>query len=218
MKTLIAVPCMDTMPTGFVTSLLDLVLHMGKVGEVSVQFKANSLVYDSRNLLSLIAIEQGFDRVLWIDSDMAFSRGAFELLMRDMDDSGAEMVTGVYCKRRPPYTPVIFDELDPPGTDADGKPIPHVHNYIEYPSDTIFPVKGCGFGFVLTSTKLIKQVWDKFGPAFSPLPWAGEDMSFCYRVNQLRHQILCDSRVLCGHIGQFVFMEDIIKKRGDINA
>ena len=58
MKTLIAIPCMDTMPTGFVQSLL----YLEKGADVSVCFKANSLVYDSRNLLSLSAIEEKFDR------------------------------------------------------------------------------------------------------------------------------------------------------------
>jgi hypothetical protein len=109
---------------------------------------------------------------------------------------------------------VIFDELDEPGMDKDGKPIPHVHEYVNYPADSIFPVKGCGFGFCLTSVPLLKRVWDEFGPAFSPYPWAGEDISFCHRVNQLGCTILCDSRVSCGHIGTFVYTEQLLK-RGD---
>ena len=211
MKTLIAIPCMDTMPTGFVQSLL----YLEKGADVSVCFKANSLVYDSRNLLSLSAIEEKFDRVLWIDSDMMFTKDAMKIIMRDMDDTHADVVTGLYFKRRPPHKPVIFDDLDEPGMDKDGKPIPHVHEYVNYPADSIFPVKGCGFGFCLTSVPLLKQVWEEFGPAFSPYPWAGEDISFCHRVNQLGCTILCDSRVSCGHIGTFVYTEQLLKKRGD---
>ena len=210
MKTLIAIPCMDTMPTGFVESLL----YLEKGQDVAVCFKANSLVYDSRNLLSLSAIEEGFDRVMWFDSDMMFTKDTMKILMQDMDNLGVEMVTGVYFKRRPPYSPVIFDELDEPGVNADGKPIAHVHNYEDYPMNAIFPVKGCGFGCVLTSTKLLKEVWDKFGPAFSPYPWAGEDISFCHRVNQLGHTIYCDSNIACGHIGPFVYTEQMMKRGG----
>ena len=211
MKTLIAIPCMDTMPTGFVQSLL----YLEKGENVSVCFKANSLVYDSRNLLSLSAIEEKFDRVLWIDSDMMFTKDSMNILMKDMDDSKADFVTGIYFKRHSPYTPVVYDELDEPGIDKDGKPVPHVHNYVDYPTDSIFPVKGCGFGFCLTSVPLLKRVWDTFGPAFSPYPWAGEDISFCHRVNQLGVPILCDSRVSCGHIGTFVYTE-AMTKRGDV--
>lgn len=211
MKTLIAIPCMDTIPVGFAQSLL----YLEKGHDVSVCFKANSLVYDSRNLLSLSAIEEKYDRVMWFDSDMMFTKDTMRMLSEDMDNLNADMVTGVYCKRRPPYSPVIFDELDEPTTDpATGKPVPHVHNYDDYPHDAVFPVQGCGFGCVMTSTKLLRAVWDKFGPAFAPYPWAGEDISFCHRVNQLGYTIWCDSNVSCGHIGTFVYTESMLK-RGD---
>lgn len=204
MKTLIAIPCMDTMPTGFVQSLL----YLEKGEDVSVCFKANSLVYDSRNLLSLSAIQENFDRVMWFDSDMMFTKDTMKILMRDMDEYNVDMVTGLYFKRRKPFTPVIFSELDEPGVDDDGKPVAHVHEYVGYPENTVFPVRGCGFGCVLMTTKLLKDIWDHFGPAFSPYPWAGEDISFCHRVNQLGYTILCDSNVSCGHIGTYVFTEN----------
>ena len=212
MKTLIAIPCMDTIPVGFAQSLI----YLEKGHDVSVNFQANSLVYDSRNLISLTAIEHGFDRVMWFDSDMMFTKDTMKMLMADMDRLDADMVTGVYFKRRPPYSPVIFDQLDEPGTDGKGSPVARVHNYLDYPKDTIFPVRGCGFGCVMTSVKLLKQVWDKFGPAFAPYPWAGEDISFCHRVNKLGVQIWCDSNIMCGHIGQYVYTEGTYNfARGD---
>ena len=212
MKTLIAVPCMDTVPVGFVQSLLYL-----EKGNVSVAFKANSLVYDSRNLLSLTAIEQNFDRVLWLDSDMMFTPKTLKILHQDMDDLNCDMITGLYFKRNGTELPFIYDELDLPTTDDNGKPVKHIHEYVDYPADSIFPVKGCGFGCVLTTTKLLKSVWDAYGPAFAPFPWAGEDIAFCHRVNQLGYQIYCDSNVTLGHIGTFVYTEDSYKaKRGDI--
>lgn len=216
MKTLIAVPCMDTMPTGFVQSLL----YLDKGSDVAVCFKANSLVYDSRNLLSLSAIEENFDRVMWFDSDMMFTKDTMKILMDDMDrlmhaeeqyptgKNGCHMVTGLYFKRRSPFTPVLYSELDEPGIDENGKPVPHVTDYVDYPHDTVFPVKGCGFGCVLMTTNLLRDVWKNYGPAFSPYPWASEDISFCHRVNQLGYTIYCDSRVSCGHIGTFVYTED----------
>ena len=213
MKTLIAIPCMDTIPVGFAQSLL----YLEKGHDVSVAFKANSLVYDSRNLLSLSAIEEGYDRVLWLDSDMMFTKDTMRMLSEDMDKLHADMVTGVYFKRRPPYAPVLFDELDEPTQDDAGHLTANVHTFDDYPRDAIFPVRGCGFGCVMTSTKLLRAVWDKFGPAFSPYAWAGEDISFCHRVNQLGYMIWCDSTVSCGHIGSYVYTENnfIIAKRGD---
>ena len=205
MKTLIAIPCMDNLPVGFAESILN--LH--KPGEVKVCFKANSLVYDSRNLLSLTAMENNFDRVLWLDSDMILPADAMEILTSDMD-GGMEMVTGLYVRRKTPVTPVIYDHLDQPARNENGKLVSQLHAMEEYPRDDLFRVEACGFGCVMTSVKLLKAVWDKFGPAFAPYPWAGEDISFCYRVKQLGIPVWCDSKVSCGHVGTFVYTEDLL--------
>ena len=213
MKTLIATPCMDMLPVGFVQSLL----YMHKGENPTVYLKPNSLVYDSRNLLSLYAIENNFDRVMWLDSDMLFKPDTLTTLSEDMDILNCEMVSGLYVKRTGVTEPVIYDELSEPTRNKDGTLEKNIHPYMNYPLNEIFPVAGCGFGCVMTSVKLLKEVWDTFGPAFNPFPWAGEDISFCHRVNQLGHKIYCDSNVSCGHIGTFVYTEDMIK-RGEPDA
>lgn len=204
MKTLIAIPCMDTLPVGFVQSLI----YMHKGDNPTVYFKPNSLVYDSRNLLSLYAIENNYDNVLWLDSDMIFPP---DILQR-LESHNMHMVTGLYVRRRDPITPVIFKTLTEPVRNADGKLEKNTTPYTNYPRNDFFPVAGCGFGCVLTSTKLLKDVWDHFGPAFSPYPWAGEDLSFCYRVNTLGYQIYCDSTISCGHIGTAIYTEEDLEK------
>ena len=207
MRTLIAIPCMDTIPVGFAQSLI----YLKKGDNVSVLFKPNSLIYDSRNLISLTAIENNFDRVMWFDSDTMFQPDTLQTLHNDMDELGCEMVSGLYVKRTTPVTPVIYDELSEPIRDDTGRLVQNIHPYMNYPRNDIFTIAGCGFGCVLTSVKLLKEVWDNFGPAFNPFPWAGEDISFCYRVNQLGHIIYCDSSVSCGHIGTYVYTEDLLK-------
>lgn len=206
MKTLIAIPCMDMLPVGFVQSLL----YMHKGDNPTVYLKPNSLVYDSRNLLSLYAIENGFDNVLWLDSDMLFPPNT----LTKLEAYNMDMVTGLYVKRHEPVEPVLYEKIEEPERGSDGKLIANIASYTNYPRDSFFPVAGCGFGCVLTSTKLLKHVWDEYGPAFTPYPWASEDISFCHRVNQLGYQIYCDSSVSCGHIGQFIYTENLLK-RGD---
>ena len=203
MKILIAIPCMDQMPVEFERSLL----YLEKLG-ASVCFNPSSLVYDSRNLLSLTAIENGFDRVMWFDSDMAFQPDTLKKLSEDMDVYHADMVTGLYVKRKRPIVPVIYSRLEMPSKDEDGKPQNNIVNYRDYPKNAVFPIKGCGFGCVMTSVKLLKHVWDTYGPAFAPLPWAGEDIAFCFRVNELGYPMYCDSNVSCGHIGTYIYTAD----------
>lgn len=212
MKTLIAIPCMDTVPVTFAESLLNL----QKPAQTAVCFKASSLIYDSRNLLALTAIENDFDRVLWLDSDMDIPMNTLVKLSEDMDRIiDCNMVTGVYFKRKFPADPVIFRNIDEP-TLVNGMPERHIDTYNDYPRNDIFPVAGCGFGCVMTSVDLLKRVWDHYQNAFLPFPWAGEDISFCHRVNLLGEKIYCDPFINCGHVGQYIYREkDFIEGRGE---
>ena len=204
MRTLIAIPCMDMIHTGFAQSLMAL----QKDDHTDVMFWPGSLVYDARNLISLKAIEQNYGRVLWLDSDMMFTPDALKILQNDLDQhSGAGLATALYFTRSRNITPVIYSELDEP-TSICGKPVKRITPYTDYPRDTVFGIQGCGFGCVLTETQMLKDVWDNFGPAFAPFPWAGEDLSFCFRARKLGYEFICDSRVSCGHIGKYVFTED----------
>ena len=56
---------MDSCPTDFLRSLLGLEI----VGTAQFTFAQGSLIYDSRNKLCSIALENDFDRVLWLDGD-----------------------------------------------------------------------------------------------------------------------------------------------------
>ena len=216
MKTLIAIPCMDTIPVGFMQSIL----YLQKPEGTFVCFKPNSLVYDSRNMLALTAIEKDVDRILWLDSDMVFTPDTLVKLSHDMDTiPDCEMVTGLYTKRIIPYTPVIYRELNEPDVGPDGQVVGHIHAYEDYPINSIFKVEACGFGCVMTSVSLIRKVIDKFTSAFLPYLWAGEDLSFCYKVKQLGIPIYCDSSIKCGHIGSFVYDPNVLEeKRGDANG
>jgi len=210
MKTLIAVPCMDRIPFEFSMAMDYLI----KGENVSILYKPNSLVYDSRNLISLTAIENKFDRVMWFDSDMVFNPDTLQRLHEDMDNLECDMVTGLYVKRSLPTEPVLYESIKEPKRNDKGTLERNIKAYTDYPRHAVFPVDGCGFGCVLTTTKILHDVWQKFGPAFTPYTWASEDISFCYRVNQIGGRIWCDSNVSCGHIGTYVYTEKDLK-RGD---
>ena len=210
MKTLIAIPCMDSVPVPFAESLLNLT----KPPQTAVCFRANSLVYDSRNLLLLTAIDNHFDRVLWIDSDMDVPMNTLVKLSEDMDNLQCDMVTGIYYQRKPPYDPVFFERIDEP-TLVNGIPTRNIDTYKDHPQDKPFTIAGCGFGCVMTSVKLLKNIWDTYHNAFLPFPWAGEDISFCHRMNLSGIPIYCDPSVVCGHIGSYTFTEKDFRNGGD---
>lgn len=213
MKTLIAVPSMDMLHAEFAFSLAN--IARTSPPDTFLCNKKSSLIHDARNLLSLTAIEQGFDRILFLDSDMVFLPDTLSTLTQDMDDGGYDLVSGIYFKRSLPTRPVLYSRIEQPDLNAtDIKQ--SFDDYLDYPRDTIFPIAGCGFGCVLVTVDLIKRVWDKYGPAFSMYFWCGEDISFCYRAGQIGAKMVCDSRVKCGHIGNVVFSEETyLNQRGD---
>ena len=108
MRTMIAVPCMDMVHTLFFAS----VLSLRKSEDTEVSIASCSLVYEARHTLALKAINDGFDRVLWLDSDMVFQQDLLIRMKQTMDEKGLDFLTGLYFRRVPPFTPVLFDQLD----------------------------------------------------------------------------------------------------------
>jgi len=194
MKTLIAVPCMDTVPVAFAHSLAS--LH--RVGECRLFMKAGSLIYTSRNSLATTAIEDEDDFVLWLDSDMVFKADTLVRMMDTLQKHDLDMLTGLYFRRVAPYTPVLFDRLDIKEDDTcdftEFKEIP----------DKLFEVGGCGFGCVLMRTDVFFDVQSRFGNMFAPIGNNGEDAAFCWRARQCGFKIWCDPTVICGHVSTTV--------------
>lgn len=191
MKTMIAIPAMSTVLTPFVRSLVGMRIR----GDVEFAFTDSSLIYDARNILAEKAVKDGFDRVLWLDTDMTFTPDTFERLHTDLDE-GREFVCGIYTTRRDFIHPVIYDAIT--FTEKEG---PQARWMSEWPVDKVFEVAACGFGCVMMDTQLIKDIADTFGHPFTPIPGFGEDLSFCMRAGQMGRRMFCDPTVRLGHIG-----------------
>ena len=136
MKTLIAVPCMDQVAAPFAQNLA----AMEKKGEVFVSFLIGSLIYESRNTLAKQAIATKADYIMWLDSDMTFAPDTMTRLQQHMEE-GKDIVTGLYFRRRPPFTPVLFKTLERIDEDS-----ARHENFDDYPDNSLFEIGGCGFG------------------------------------------------------------------------
>ena len=198
MRTLIAIPCMENIPTITVKSLLSL-----QCEDVEYSFTMNSLVYDARNLLAQKACENGFDRILWIDSDMVFPSYVLQQFMQDDKD----IVAGLYFRRSYPFTPVAFSEL------RRENGILRMKDLEEWPND-LFEVDGVGFGCVLMKTDCLFDIAGKEGGVwFTPTNDAGEDAAFCLRAKEYGYEIWVDPTVKLGHVGQTVITEGVYRRR-----
>lgn len=203
MRTMIAIPCMDQVPAVFCQSLA--LLH--RVGECSLVMKSGSLIYTSRNDLATAAIKEDFDYVFWLDSDMVFRPDTLIRMMDTLKKNDYDMLTGLYFRRVPPYSPVLFDRLNISGVEAD------FSEFKEIPNE-IFEVGACGFGCVLMSTEVFMSVQAKHGNMFSPIGNNGEDVAFCWRARDCGYKIYCDPSVICGHVGYSVVDDQYFRAFG----
>ena len=201
LKYLIAIPCFDMVNTDFMLSLL----NMERVGQVFCQVVKSSLIYDARNKLVNQAIDNRFDRIMWLDSDIVFDPYLMLKLSQDMD-SGLEYVSGLYFKRQYPTEPVCFKTIT---QQQEGKElVTQALIYEDYPKDQLFEVDATGFGAVMMTVDLAKRVKEKYGLPFSPHLGLGEDMSFCWRAKQVGSRLWCDSRIKLKHIGSIAYTEE----------
>lgn len=198
MKTLIAIPCMDTVHTLF----FDAMLRLRFPADTQVVTSKSSLIYDARNMLARLAVEQDFDRVLWLDSDITFEPDLVERLSAAMDE-GREFVTGLYFTRRAPIKPCVYEHCGMI-VGSGGRPRPIADSFTDIP-EHVFQVAAAGFGGCMVSVDLIRRIAEKYGLPFSPITGFGEDLSFCLRATELGVPLWCDPSIRLGHVGQVIF-------------
>lgn len=200
MRTLIAIPCMDQVPAHFAQSLS----MLRKVGDCAVAFQIGSLIYTSRNNLSLQALNMNAEYILWLDSDMVFQPDLLERMFHVMDENKIDFLSGLYFRRAKPYSPVIFDKLEM-------KEDRCVWHNMDTVPNGLTEIGGCGFGCVLMKTEIVANVFGGQGDLFTPLFGVGEDLSFCWRARQAGYKLYLDPSISLGHVGNLVFNEDFYR-------
>ena len=80
MKTLIAIPCMDSVPTEFAVSFAAL----DRPGKCEYAALKGSLIYESRNQLCKKAISHQADYIMWFDSDMQLPKDVIPKMLKHM--------------------------------------------------------------------------------------------------------------------------------------
>lgn len=201
MKVFVAIPSLDTVPALFCQSLA----LLQRAGDTIVGFQVGSLVYNARNELARQAIKSEADWVLWLDSDMIFEPDLLKKMLKVCEENDIDFLTGLCFRRKPPYTPTLFDRLDK---------MEHGASYTTIMSvpEGRFKVGGCGFAGVLMSTDVLLSVAARFGGRmFDPLEGFGEDVSFCWRARQCGYEIWCDSDIELGHIGSMVITREFFE-------
>ena len=102
-----------------------------------------------RGMIAKAGCDSEADYIFWCDSDIVLPPDAITRMV----DHGLDFVTGIYFQKSGDHWPLIANFA----TD-------HYNWMVCWPENVIAPVDGCGFGCVLTSTKMLRAMRDAFRP------------------------------------------------------
>ena len=205
-RIMVAVPSREQIDVNTVKCLMQLErdARLNPELDVVVEIEPGTIIHDLRYAMAQKAIEERYDYVFWIDSDMVFNSDILIDLLTDDKD----IVTAVCFMRRSPYEPCIYQKLRLGRTLEEDQ----VEKYLEYPKNKLFEVEACGMAMCLMKIEALRQILSLSGQPFFPLRndhrTLGEDLSFCYKARSLGYKIYADPRVYVGHIGKLVSDKD----------
>lgn len=184
MKVAVCVPCRDEVMTAFAFDFAKMIAfdvntrcRDGK-GGLQMYTMPGTLIFDQREKLVEIALNEGADAVLFIDSDMRFPKDIIQILLsREVGIVGVN-ATG----RRKPVLPCALN-LEMLEDVEEGKPN---HRWVKVDSrgkEGLEQVTAVGFGV----TMIRKEVFEKIPRPWFDVGWGrwgviGEDVHFCARA------------------------------------
>jgi hypothetical protein len=121
--------------------------------------------------------------IFWCDSDIVLPPDAISRLA----DSGKDFISGIYFQRGGDHRPLIANYNERSKS---------FQWLAKWPPNVIAPIEGCGFGCVLTSVKMLR---DMKAPWFEYKEFS-EDFTFCLNAKKAGYQLYVDTGVLCGHL------------------
>ena len=190
MKILLGMPSVGMIPSKTVISLLATV-ERGKVDPMIV---SGSLVYDSRDAIARYAVDNGYDYVLYVDSDMVFNAEDLKRLLAH--DVG--ICSGLYVSRQGERKNIAYSKIITRRRFPYRKPELINDNQ----SSGFGSVAAVGFGFCLIKTSVLKSMFKYYKSLFEPCKGLGEDAAFCYRAKRIGFKTFIDRDVKLGHLGE----------------
>ena len=193
MKILLGMPSVGSIPSRTVISLLATVER----GKVEPMIVTGSLVYDARDAIAHHAVDNDYDYVLYVDSDMVFNAEDLKRLLAHQ----VGICSGLYVTRDGENKNVAYNKI------ITRRRFPYrAPKLIEDSSTSGFaPVAACGFGFCLIKCSVLKSMFKHYKSLFEPFKGVGEDIAFCIRARRLGYKTFIDRDVKLGHVGEKVF-------------
>lgn len=160
----------------------------------------------AREQLVKVALLDGMDYILMVDSDMLCPINMVEWLLEDMEKRPEiDILAPLAFMRNPPHYAVIYTTTE--GYDQENHQAYFVNNFVKnYPKDTLVECDAVGFGAVLIKMDIVRKMK---APYFFSTTGSGEDIYFCMKARQeAGARVFMDTRVKLGHIGRNIVVDE----------
>lgn len=196
---LIAIPHYKASEATFMTSLLNLIEYQHRIKEREFELAyvclPQTVIHDARNKAVELAAIRKADYILFVDNDMAFPPESLEQLYEGIKEKEADIVSGLFFRREPPYHPTSLSMLE-----IADKVDEVVFTPLQEWPEGLVEIDGTGMAFTLIDMKLFSRLE---APYFLFKEGVGEDLYFCFFAKtKAKAKIYCDTRVHIGHIGR----------------
>ena len=203
MKVAVCVPCRDEVMTGFAFDFAKMCAYDASVrckdgaGGLMLYTMPGTLIFDQRQKLAQMALDEGADAVLFIDSDMRFPKDIITIMLsREVPIVGVNATT-----RRKPVLPCALNlQIE------DGKP--HWIKVDSRGKEGLEQVTAVGFG----ATMIRKEVFEKMTAPWFDEGWGnfgviGEDVHFCAKAHDADIPVFVDHDLSMHikHIGTYEY-------------
>lgn len=193
MRILLGMPCVRQIPSKTVISLLQ-VVDRDSVHPMLVE---GSLIYDARDAIAKYAVENDYDYVLYVDSDMVFSQDDVKKIISHQ----ADICSALYVTRHGEDKNVCYSKI----ITRRRFPFRMPQLIVDTALSGYSPVAGVGFGFCAIKCSVLKSMFKRYKSLFEPKWGVGEDIAFCIRAKKCGYEIFTDRDVKLGHIGEVVY-------------
>jgi len=192
-KILIAIPTAKYIESDTFKSIFELDVPEGYV--IYFEYFYGYNIAQIRNLIAHHTIENGYDYLLAVDSDMVLPSDALVQML----NANKGIVSGVYRQRK---LEVVVPEI----YITDNNSIVNIDAHILEENDTLMEVAACGFGGVLIKREvLVSMDYPHFvyKDAIAMEDTVSEDVYFCKKAKEHGYSTYCVPQLRYGHIGEF---------------
>ena len=194
-KIAMCIPTYNSVTAKWLIGFMAFIMRNSEKYELTFHITEGQPVSRVREDITLSALAVNPDYILFLDSDNLIPDKAIDKLLDSMTKSGADIMSGLYFTKDPPYYPVIREFRSDGFWILDNVPL-----------GQIIEIAGCGLGACLIKPAVFRAIERPYFK-FNYETWGkkqimmSEDLYFCRAAMKKGFKLFVDTSCISTHIG-----------------